>query len=693
MIRAAPVPAGNATYQVTVTPSLASSRPRYPLPDARDLDLPDAELSSHAGGSGLPDAGASLPTGAPSAVLAAAVQLAVQSASPDDASAILSANAPPIPDPMEILQAAAESMRAFEASGLTSPSASPLVGPACALGASGRPRWATSVSDEDLGRHLTASALGTPAAHAQASPVLRGVVPATPSPSLAPAPPSGWNVPAVWMPPGCSSVTVAGSPHLGSRRRWASLSDDEASPLLWPMRSPMHRPRRSHSHTPLLGPAASAGSGVSQATAAAATAAAAAASAAAPPFMLPQAHAAMGMQGLDPSCWGPCGAGCIPHAPGAWGMDRQSAWGPCLASPMPWDAAAMAVGMSSHMAHASYGWGADMLQHGLHGAGPMDMAEMAGMASALGGLTISAGGGGDHGGRGQAAEWSAVWIGERAFRAPASMKEQIENIGYSVKIYRSHDKCCRALDKKLLMPQTHIFIVSEADAEPLLQYLQTRGLGGVQIVVDAEGSASPEAAQFLMHSQSIPEESSLVVASSWDEVLMALRGVAMQTMLVSSQVASYGLPMGSEAPQEEQTTAVGRAAVGGAGADGAVAMDSPWTLVWISDQAFKPAAGAHKSRLESLGCQVKGYKTHKNAARALDKKRSLVRTMVLVSGPEAAPLLAYLASRPEIASTRVVVECTSRALPVRESSTCIVTDSFEAAVAAVSKVASDPGFV
>ncbi|CAE8727170.1 unnamed protein product, partial [Polarella glacialis] len=122
------------------------------------------------------------------------------------------------------------------------------------------------------------------------------------------------------------------------------------------------------------------------------------------------------------------------------------------------------------------------------------------------------------------------------------------------------------------------------------------------------------------------------------------------------------------------------------------ASDNPWTLVWISDQAFKPTAVSLKGSLENLGCQVKGYKTHKNAARALDKKRALVRTVVLVSGAEAAPFLAYLAARPELGQTPIVVEASARAVPIREGPTCVVADGFEAACEAVWKIAADPGF-
>eukprot|EP00439_Symbiodinium_sp_Y106_P084818 s1553_g26.t1 len=122
------------------------------------------------------------------------------------------------------------------------------------------------------------------------------------------------------------------------------------------------------------------------------------------------------------------------------------------------------------------------------------------------------------------------------------------------------------------------------------------------------------------------------------------------------------------------------------------ASENSWTLVWISDQAFKPTAVSLKTQLEGLGCQVKGYKTHKNAARALDKKRALVRTVVMVTGAEAPPFLQYIASRPELTSTPVVVEATSRSIPVRESPTVQVCDSFDAAANAVWKVAHEPGF-
>lgn len=121
--------------------------------------------------------------------------------------------------------------------------------------------------------------------------------------------------------------------------------------------------------------------------------------------------------------------------------------------------------------------------------------------------------------------------------------------------------------------------------------------------------------------------------------------------------------------------------------------ENPWTLVWISDQAFKPTAVSLKTQLESLGCQVKGYKTHKNAARALDKKRGLVRTVVMVTAAEALPFLQYLQSRPELLSTPVVVEATSRGFgSLPKSPNVQVCDSFDSAAKAVWTVAHEPGF-
>jgi len=268
-----------------------------------------------------------------------------------------------------------------------------------------------------------------------------------------------------------------------------------------------------------------------------------------------------------------------------------------------------------------------------------------------------------------------------------------------LKVYRSCDKCCRALDKKATVPPTNAFLLAAAETEAMFQYLCNRGAGNFRIVVDAEAS-SPAEVQHLISGIVHPSESSVIIARSWDEVLAALNSVNMEA-------SSFCLPSTSDVRQTvDEAEALDHkvqsappsgsgAALGGElalGGGPAMASDAPWTLVWISDQAFKPAATSLKAQLESLGCQVKGYKTHKNAARALDKKRALARTVVLVTGAEAAPFLAYLCARPEIASTQVVVEVSARTAGVRESPTCQVVETFDAAVAAVWKIAADPGF-
>lgn len=296
--------------------------------------------------------------------------------------------------------------------------------------------------------------------------------------------------------------------------------------------------------------------------------------------------------------------------------------------------------------------------------------------------------------------WSAIWVGERAFRAPASMKEQVEGIGFLLKIYRSHEKCARALDKKAHVASTNVFVVSAADAEPMAAYLVGRGATDLRIIVDAAPNV-PDGAPATPPTTltSCPRDSSVTFASSWDEVVAQLRAVVLEAAQfpISPRDSRPGFdavtPRGQASVPSTPMSATDFFSPTAAGQD--MAGETPWTLVWISDQAFKPAATSLKAQLESLGGQVKGYKTHKNAARALDKKRALVRTVVLVSGAEAAPFLAYLQSRPELGQTKVVVEAPAKASPLHTivgSECCEVADGFDGAVAAIQKAVSDAGF-
>jgi len=476
------------------------------------------------------------------------------------------------------------------------------------------------------------------------------------SPQMQPGVP-GWRT-----APGV--VHVAGPSH-PSRRRWASISDDDASnasPMMWPARSPLLRMQhpafmpRSRSGTPYMGPAVPTHPGSSSAALAVAAAAGKGGHQA---FMLPSSSSdapqPAGFKGTGKWANGPPGGAVQAQTGVAWGPGRQAAFA-----------------QAPRASTAGRGRG------GVQGKGfavPTVQAwpVAAGAQRALNGLTL-------------------VWLGERAYRAPAVLKEQIENIGFMVKVYRSADKCCRALGKRPVVAPTCAFLVTEAESEALLAYLCERKAVDVRVVVDADGMPQAEAQKFTTKLQ-WPEESSVVVATGWEAVLAALHNInkeAAQRVVAAGGLGVRGMFDGEGADSQANSSSPDQAAA--AAPPAPPASDTPWTLVWISDQAFKPAAVGQKERLESLGCQVKGYKTHKNAARALDKKRTLARTVVLVSGAEAAPFMAYLASRPEIAETPVVVEASARSVPLREGPTVQVAEDFEAAVAAVCQVAADPCF-
>jgi len=523
------------------------------------------------------------------------------------------------------------------------------------------------------------------------------------------------------------------------------MSDDDQSPMMWPTRAPYGK-LPSRGSTPLLGPGGVAGgAGLSGPTAMiAATMPSPAEMAAAQPgspFMLPQAHAGMSAPPLMPEhasvtmgwpgaanggyfasagyaasagMWG-IPVGVYPQQPQLGAYGQLSAQQPQMRQGRP----ALQHHMPQHQFQQQYPHG---VQHRALDCGSIGLAVSSAGASAMQqpsamtapsvaipqGISSTAlqqalAEGGAAGMRGKFAlsGWTAIWVGERAFRASASMKEQMEAVGFLVKIYRSHDRCSKALDKKASIPPTNAFVLSVADAEPMLAYLNGRGSTNLRIVVDVEGVPAADA-QELASRLVCPEGSVLTIAGSWDEVLAVLR-VVHEEVAAPPQVADLPAPTSNPAsaqlpaPQASQASPVSLS--GNAADPPSPSMDAgvtpsagaPWTLVWISDQAFKPAAASMKQQLEMLGCQVKGYKTQRNAARALDKKRTLVRTMVLVSGAEAPAFLAYLASRPELAATQVIVEASARTAPVRESPTCKVVEGFEDAVQALQTLVASAG--
>lgn len=318
--------------------------------------------------------------------------------------------------------------------------------------------------------------------------------------------------------------------------------------------------------------------------------------------------------------------------------------------------------------------------------------------------------------------WTVIWVGERAFRASGAKKDQIGQEGFLVKVYRSQDKCCRALGKKAAIPKNTVFLVSEAESRALIAYLWEHSAGDLQVIVDADGgTGDPER---LCEELGLPEDHShgVAIARSWDDIMCILRNIATVACCMAGSAAGFMAPVGAygvcEMPALEEPAAPEPSGGGGrqkeppkgdggapaatapagassAGADAvanADGADGKWTLLWVSELAFKPSAVALKARLEALGCQVKGYKAHRNAARALDKKRTLTRTIALVSSGEAVPLLAYFASRPELGSVPSVVESAPRGASVRSSEHVEVVEDFEAAVVAIQRIAAGAGF-
>ncbi|CAK0888415.1 unnamed protein product [Prorocentrum cordatum] len=295
--------------------------------------------------------------------------------------------------------------------------------------------------------------------------------------------------------------------------------------------------------------------------------------------------------------------------------------------------------------------------------------------------------------------WTVIWVGERAFRASGAKKDQIGQEGFLVKVYRS-----------------------QAESRALIAYLWEHSAGDLQVIVDADGgTGDPER---LCEELGLPEDQPHGVAiarragtkscascatsprwrAAWRAPPRASWRPTVRTASVRSRpwrspprrspAAAGGRrrdpPRGGGASSSAGAAPAGASSAGAdANADGA---DGKWTLLWVSELAFKPSAVALKARLEALGCQVKGYKAHRNAARALDKKRTLTRTIALVSSGEAVPLLAYFTSRPELGVVPAVVESAPRGASVRSSEHVEVVEDFEAAVVAIQRVAANAGF-
>ena len=629
-------------------------------------------------------AGAS--SAAPSAALVAAVQKAAKaSANPE------TLNFSPLPPHNRPLQA------------------SPFLRPEeVPEGLVGRKRWA-SMTEEEMMTGIRRGSKELPLDLA-----------AYPSPGMSPTLAPTWRV----------GRDAAADPYgPGARRRWASLSDDEAaSPMLWPMRSPglgpglhVQRPgRRSQSNTPLLGPTGMGLAKVSE-------------HAECEDFMLPPTPQATSPTRSDrqapnmsptsqgknmpmtpenyPMAWPNWDVmGGFPPAmeawPQMWIMPRDDGLWPQVPGYTPGMPQVNEMGSYPPGVGPPFGWmpmapdvQAAQAQMWLSGSSEMPGGDLSGpwmqfedgaVPSMPSGMATSAAASLGVAGSTPLAQCSLVWVGEKAFRAQAAEKEELERLGFTVKIYRTHDRCSRVLDKKSVLATTTVFLISEAEAMPMLEYLQKRGASGLRVLVEGDGYTPEQAWEFNQTLPILEDTCATRVCGSWDEVATALLEVCQEALYMgaSSVAKLQTAPTPSAAPKAAPEKS--------AGVDSKTPPkegDCSWTLVWISDQAFKPTAVSLKTQLESLGCQVKGYKTHKNAARALDKKRGLVRTVVMVTAAEALPFLQYLQSRPELTSTPVVVEATSRGMgSIPKSPNVQVCESFDAAAQAVWTVAHEPGF-
>ncbi|CAJ1439299.1 unnamed protein product, partial [Effrenium voratum] len=214
--------------------------------------------------------------------------------------------------------------------------------------------------------------------------------------------------------------------------------------MLWPMRSPalhVQPGRRSQSSTPLMGPA---GSGMLAKVSEHAVVDEC------EDFMLPPTPQAPNSSPTKqvpstpesfPVPWPDWQAyGQVPPWQQMWIMRNDPAWSnwPQASSyPMP---------MGGFGGGANFGW-LPMENAGMWLPPESEMEQLAGPWLQLP----------------ETPSWSLIWVGERAIRASAAgspltkgadgfgekaEKEQLEQLGFTVKLYRNHERCSRALEKK-----------------------------------------------------------------------------------------------------------------------------------------------------------------------------------------------------------------------------------------------------
>jgi len=70
--------------------------------------------------------------------------------------------------------------------------------------------------------------------------------------------------------------------------------------------------------------------------------------------------------------------------------------------------------------------------------------------------------------------------------------------------------------------------------------------------------------------------------------------------------------------------------------------ETPWTLIWVSEQASKRGAEATAKVFETLGCQVKQYRTSSEATIALRRTADISNTILLASKEQAPGMANFL---------------------------------------------------
>ncbi|CAE8585002.1 unnamed protein product, partial [Polarella glacialis] len=456
-----------------------------------------------------------------------------------------------------------------------------------------RRRWASMSEEEMTGGVRRASMDSMDGSSRRPSMDVTGY----PSPAMTAAPMvGGWTVVSGGSVPSSAYTDYRDGPGSSGRRRWASISDDEAaSPMIWPSRSPLFRSQhvRSRGNTPLVGPCPQPGvSGLPKVSEHGESVAMNVVPSS--PFMLPQAQPAQPLtqaqlqaalaagprqlpiaEDYTQAAWGWDGSGCV-QASGSgyvpseatWSKDKNGQWRQTVqpqsqqqtvwvmrqpaeqqmmqqtwqTGQTQWQAQAASAGVYAAMPPQQ------MQQHPGYVAGPVTWV-MAPGADGMAQMWPQP----DQQSQNQQPEfqdfqdfqdqfqvpvqrtgrglngWTVVWIGERAFRAAGSLKEQIESLGFLVKVYRSHDRCSRALEKKGTISSTTVFLLAEADAVPMMEYLKGRNVCGLRVVVDVE--AAPETAWALGESLPVLEDGSVTrVCCHWDEVLSTLGEVAAEAL-------------------------------------------------------------------------------------------------------------------------------------------------------------------